>query len=63
MARVASFLNISLDWLARGHGDMRASEPLSEREAMLLFAFRQLPQDEADLHLNLMLKRVRPTGS
>ena len=55
---VAAYFNVSLDWLARG-GDMRSDTALNEREALLLRAFRQLPKDEADAHLELVLKRVQ----
>ena len=63
MAAFATYFDVSLDWLARGSGDMRPTKPVNEREAALLFAFRQLPEDEAELHLNLMLKRVRQKSS
>ena len=54
----AAHFNVSLDWLAEGKGDPRPARATNEQEAMLLFAFRNMPEDERTLHLNLMMKRV-----
>ena len=55
---VASEFSVSLDWLLHGHGDMRPSGPVTENEALLLYAFRNMPTDEAETHLKLMLQRA-----
>lgn len=54
----AAHFGVSLDWLAEGKGDPRPARATNEQEAMLLFAFRNMPEDERTLHLNLMMKRV-----
>jgi transcriptional regulator with XRE-family HTH domain len=56
---IATHFDVSLDWLAKGIGDQRPARALNEAEALLLHAFRRLPAPEAELHLQLMLKRVR----
>jgi transcriptional regulator with XRE-family HTH domain len=59
LVALAAHFEVSLDWLAEGKGDPRPARALNEREALLLFAYRQMPADEAEAHLNLMLKRVK----
>lgn len=56
---IANVFNVSLDWLAEGKGDPRPAQATSEEEALLLFAFRQLPANEREAHLRLLLARVR----
>lgn len=50
------FFDVSLDWLASGIGDPRTARASDENEALLLFAYRQLPPDEREAYLHLMLK-------
>lgn len=60
---MATYFDVSLDWLAEGRGDKRPAKATSDQEAILLYAFRQLPPDEAEAHLNLILKRVNTPSS
>ncbi|MBL7233356.1 MULTISPECIES: helix-turn-helix domain-containing protein [Komagataeibacter] len=55
----STFFGVSLDWLANGTGDPRPAEATNEKEALLLFAYRNLPEDEAEAYLHLMLKRSK----
>lgn len=55
----STFFGVSLDWLAHGIGDPRPAGATNEKEALLLFAYRNLPEDEAEAYLHLMLKRSR----
>ena len=57
---IATHFDVSLDWLARGKGDMRPARAMNDKEALLLYAFRHMPEDEAEAHLEHMLKRARP---
>jgi len=59
---LAQFFDVSLDWLASGQGDRTpgAAQAQNAREALFLSAIRQLPEDEAEAHLQLLLKRIRP---
>lgn len=59
LAAIATRFRVSLDWLASGTGDMRPAQATTEKEALLLFAYRQLPPEEAELHLSLMLRRIQ----
>lgn len=59
LMKMAAYFEVSLDWLAEGRGDPRPAKAMNEKEALLLFAYRQMPADEAEAHLNLMLKRVK----
>ena len=59
LIRMAQEFKISLDWLASGSGEMRPATATNEQEALLLFAFRSLPPDEAETHLKLMLQRAK----
>ena len=59
---LATQFSVSLDWLSGGPGDDRPAKATNEREAMMLFAFRKLPEEEAGALLNLLLKRVRQDG-
>lgn len=56
---VGQIFGVSLDWLANGHGDPRPAMALNEKEALLLFAFRRMPDDVADTHLRLMLQQTK----
>lgn len=61
MMAIATHFNVSLDWLSRGQGDMRPARAINEREALLLYAYRHMPRDEADHLLDYMLKRAKPS--
>lgn len=56
---IAERFDVSLDWLSRGQGDMRPAKAMNEKEALLLYAYRHMPEDEAEAHLEHMLKRAR----
>ena len=62
---LAAYYDVSLDWLASGQDTMKAgvAAAMNEDEALLLYAFRALPSDEAKPLLQMMLNRVRPKGS
>lgn len=62
---LAAYYDVSLDWLASGQGPMKpgVAAAMNENEALLLYAFRALPPDEARPLLQMMLNRVRPKGS
>lgn len=59
---LASFYQVSLDWLTTGHGSMQpaAAAAENEDEALLLYAFRALPKEEAKPLLQMLLSRVKP---
>lgn len=51
----ANFFNVSLDWLT---GDQQLSSPakaLNEQEALLLYAYRHMDSEKAEMFLKLML--------
>ena len=58
LIRMCSEFGLSLDWLTSGIGDKRKAEAQNDQEALLLYAFRSMPKDEAETHLKLMLQRV-----
>ena len=60
LVALAQYYNVSLDWLAGGQGALKpgAASAQNDDEALWLYAFRELPPDEARLHLQLLLKRV-----
>lgn len=55
---IASFFDVSLDWLTDGKGEKKPARALNEKEAILLDAFRRIPEDESDALLNFILKRT-----
>ena len=59
LLKIANEFKVSLDWLSRGYGDMRPATAMNEREALLLYAYRHMPPDEAEAHLEYMLKRAQ----
>ncbi|AYN86267.1 helix-turn-helix domain-containing protein [Commensalibacter melissae] len=56
LIKIAKEFNVSLDWLITDTDD--TSTPKNNDEALLLYAFRNMPKDEAKMHLQLMLQRV-----
>ena len=59
---IAHEFGVSLDWLAAGNGNMQPAHALNENEALLLYAYRSMPLDEAETHLKLMLQRAKAAG-
>lgn len=57
---IARYFNVSVDWLANGVGERCLVEPMTPKESLLLQAFRELPEHEADLHLQLIMTRTSP---
>ena len=51
----AKFFDVSVDWLATGEGPKKVHEALTNKELLLIQAFRKLPENEADLHLRLIV--------
>ncbi|WP_250698170.1 helix-turn-helix domain-containing protein [Acetobacter pasteurianus] len=56
----AEFYGVSLDWLTSGDkpSDYRKAVAENENEALLLYAFRKLPEKEASPLLTMLLSRV-----
>lgn len=61
---LAAYYGCSLDWLTSVSGEIKAGSTAaaSEREALLLYLFRETPEDEGDLLLKMLFGRVRPKG-
>lgn len=57
----AEFYGVSLDWLTSGDkpASHRRATAENEDEALLLYAFRELPPDEATPLLAMLLNRVK----
>ncbi|WP_282758359.1 helix-turn-helix domain-containing protein [Komagataeibacter saccharivorans] len=51
----AKFFGVSVDWLATGEGPKRINETLTTQELLLINAFRKLNENEAELHLKLIV--------
>ena len=62
LVAIATHFGVSLDWLSEGSGEPRPTRTLDETEILLVQAFRRLPRDEREAHLNLMLKRLEHRG-
>lgn len=62
---LASYYNVSLDWLAGGQEALRTGEAKAqnEKEALLLFAYRSLPPEVAEPLLQTMLNMAKPKSS
>ena len=60
---LATFYDVSLEWLAKGVGQEQAGSAAAqtEDEALLLYAFRSLPEAEAKPLLQYLVTRVKPT--
>ncbi|WKC16724.1 MULTISPECIES: helix-turn-helix domain-containing protein [Acetobacter] len=58
----AEFYGVSLDWLTSGDkpNSKRSAVAENEQEALLLYAYRALPRDEAEPLLAMLLNRVKP---
>lgn len=59
---LAAYYGVDLDWLASNEGEPRKGQATAanQDEALLLYAFRQLPPDEAASILKLLVSRVQP---
>lgn len=65
LAVIANFFDKSLDWLTSKHGDQIKDDHAraqNEQEAMVLYAWRRLPPDEAEGLLKLLYRSVAPKG-
>ncbi|GBQ69732.1 hypothetical protein AA103196_2294 [Ameyamaea chiangmaiensis NBRC 103196] len=58
LVALADFFGVSLDWLTTGNGNMISSQAQNEKEALLLDAFRRIPEDETDALLVYLLRRA-----
>lgn len=56
---IATYFNVSLDWLTEGRGQKLPAAALNEHEAALLDAYRRLPEDEATALLQYTLIRTK----
>ena len=56
----AAYFDVSLDWLANGHGapEKGSARASTKEEALLLYAFRELPAGEAEPLLQFLVTRV-----
>lgn len=52
------FFNVSLDWLTSDKKTDSPTQALDEKEALLLYAYRHMKTEKAEMFLNLMLKSV-----
>ena len=62
---LATFFDVSLDWLASGQGSMKPGDAKAQtkEEALLLFAYRSLSPETAKPLLQMMLSQARQKGS
>lgn len=63
LVALSDYFGVSLDWLSQAKGDPRPACALNQDEALLLYAFRQLPEPEAKAMLSYMLVRVKRDDS
>lgn len=54
----AIFFNVSLDWLTSDKESDSPAQALDEKEALLLYAYRHMKAEKAEMFLNLMLESV-----
>ena len=62
LRKLARYYGVGLDWLAADTGaslDGPQKSVRTDQEALLLWAFRALPEEEAQAHLNLMISRAK----
>jgi transcriptional regulator with XRE-family HTH domain len=62
---LAAYYEVSLDWLATGQGDAKGPGALAQTpdEALLLYAWRALPESESKPLLQMLLSRVKPPAN
>lgn len=58
LVKMSKEFNVSLDWLTSDQDSKKIAAATSENEALLLYAFRNIPQDEAEIYLQLLLKQA-----
>lgn len=60
----ADFYGVSLDWLTSGDkpNTKRSAMAENEKEALLLYAYRELPPAEAEPLLAMLLNRIKPAS-
>ncbi len=65
LVALAKFYDVSLEWLANGVGPQQAGAAAArtEEEALLLYAFRALPEAEAKPLLQYLVTRVKPPSN
>ena len=59
LVALAQYFDVSLDWLTSGAGEPKKAEALNSNEALLLFGFRNLDEEEAEMFLKLILARTK----
>ncbi len=59
LIKMSKEFNVSLDWLTSDQDIQDTSSAKNKDEALLLYAFRNMPEDEAKTHLQLMLQRIK----
>ncbi len=59
LIKMSKELNVSLDWLTSEQDHKELAKAQNEDEAMLLYAYRNLPEDEAQTILKLLLQRTQ----
>jgi len=59
LIKMSKKFNVSLDWLTSDQISPDTTIAKNQDEALLLYAFRNMPEDEAKIHLQLMLQRIK----
>jgi transcriptional regulator with XRE-family HTH domain len=62
---LADYYDVSVDWLLTSEGDQRPGSAIirDQAEALWLYVYRNLPEDEAKSLLKTLLARVRTTNN
>lgn len=58
LVKMSKEFNVSLDWLTSDQDSKKIAAATNENEALLLYAYRNIPQDEAEMYLQLILKQA-----
>lgn len=58
LVKMSKEFNVSLDWLTSDQDSKKIAAATNENEALMLYAFRNIPQDEAEIYLQLLLKQA-----
>lgn len=58
LVKMSKEFNVSLDWLTSDQDSKKIAAATNENEALLLYAFRNIPEDEAEIYLKLLLKQA-----
>lgn len=59
LIKMSKEFNVSLDWLTSDQDSQDTPSAKNKDEALLLYAFRHMPEDEAKTHLQLMMQRIQ----